>query len=84
MGYIPPPAGVITLPPETTYEAVEAIKRGFGQQWIGLPPADDSLISGWKDPDPRMWEDRNLKALGWGLVVCFISLIGVVFSLVLK
>ena len=75
MGYLPPPpppSGIISLPSGVTFSPVEiaAIKDAWMKPrayvtmptttiWVGRPP---------RAADPRGWTERNVVALGYGLI----------------
>lgn len=82
MGYVTtPPSGIITLPSHVTFTPadVEAIRAAwacpqtvivpnFGIQWSVEPPRSD----------PRGWTERNVNALGYGLLASVGTLIAMI------
>jgi len=88
MGYVVPPRqpspmnGIITLPAGATYSAVESVRQAWEHPRLGVIAPHDFGIQ-WmsalrKPDDPRGWTERNVNALGYGLLASFGVLIAVI------
>ena len=79
MGYVPPPpSGMIVLLKDVTYANLATVKDAWGR-YVAQPRSVVRLSMAYDydtgEPDTRGWTERNVNALGYGLLGAFAALI---------